>query len=258
MLLPADSWVWKMTVCWWGLSLLRSAGAMVNYRVWNAKNAHWLVFVGQYSVHNSQKLRDNEDVLIQHSLSLSAILYISSSLPIPVMYMQVPVWTFEPRYLATMLIASDANHTLWGVMCRLWMWAAYGPLLWTPSRVVQPLQWKKRVSKTWKCRMVGSPRTTIGAACSIIEATWNWPRHTCRVSPLWVWNLCNLMWTLEPCGCECFGTKNTWVLCPHSALFLLVWMEHVSYIVHTGLFEDLLGSSLTIKCVPLLASLPAA
>ena len=47
------------------------------------------------------------------------------------------------------------------------------------------------------------------------------------------------------------------MLCPHSALFLLVWMEHVSYIVHTGLFEDLLGSSLTNKCIPLLASLPA-
>ena len=148
--------------------------------------------------------------------------------------------------------------TLWGVMCRLWMWAAYGPLLWTPSRVVQPLQWKKRVRKTWKCRMVGSPKTTIGAAYSIIEATWNWPRHTCRVSPLWVWNLCNLMWTLKSRGCEYFGTKNTWVLCPHSVLFLLVWMGHVSYIVHTGVFEDLLGSSFTNKFIPLLASLPAA
>ena len=168
MFFLANSWVWKMKVCWWGLSLLRFAGAMVNYRVWHARNGHWLGFVGQYSLHNSQNFRDNEDVLIQYSLSLTAILYMSSSLAIPVMYMQVPMWTFEPRYLATMLIASDANLTLWVVMCRLWMWVAYGPLLWTPLRVVQPLQWKKQGSKTWKCWMVGSPRTTVAqVACQI-------------------------------------------------------------------------------------------
>ena len=43
------------------------------------------------------------------------------------------------------------------------------------------------------------------------------------------------------------------MLCPHSALVLLVLMERVSYIVRTGLFEDFLRSSLTNKCIPLLA-----
>ena len=66
------------------------------------------------------------------------------------------------------------------------------------------------------------------------------------------------MGTLESCSCEYFGTKNTWVLCPHSALVLLLWMEHIPYIVRTELFEDLLGSNLTNKCIPLLASLSTA
>ena len=46
--------------------------------------------------------------------------------------------------------------------------------------------------------------------------------------------------------------------CVLTALVLLLWMEHVPYIVGTELFEDLLGSNLTNECIPLLASLSIA
>ena len=46
--------------------------------------------------------------------------------------------------------------------------------------------------------------------------------------------------------------------CVLTALVLLLWMEHIPYIMGTELFDDLLGSNLTNKCIPLLASLSAA